>query len=70
MSDIPWGGYHGHTGRITKSLCMDATNFDASRAWNWSSGGSFVAGSFLWATSDATNYPSDRWVKCAVCKKN
>ena len=42
------GGYHGHGGRITKSLCIDPTSFDASRTYSWASGGAFVTGTFLW----------------------
>lgn len=68
-SGCQMGEYYAHAAGKGIPICVDANNFDTSRYWHWTSGGSYIVGSYLWGTSDATNYPTNRWIKCAVCGK-
>lgn len=68
-SGYAMGGYYGHTGDINSAICVDASNYDSSKSWTWTSGGTYLSAAYIAATSDATNYPINRYMKCAVCGK-
>lgn len=62
-------GYYNHYGDVNSMLCVDAANYDSSNSWAWTSGGTYLSAAYVWTGPDATNYPVQRYVKCAVCGK-
>lgn len=51
-------------------ICMEAETFDSSSVYS-SAAGEYLVGTVMWSAPDGktTEYPYNKFVKCAVCKK-
>lgn len=59
--------YYTHSNNID-AICVDSINFDNSISYAWTNW-TYLVWTYIWGSSDATNYPTNNWVKCAVCVK-
>lgn len=60
--------YYTHANWSSNTTCVDSVNFDNSISYtstNWA----YLVWTMMRWTSDATNYPTNKWVKCAICIK-
>ncbi|MDD2871270.1 MAG: hypothetical protein PHS49_04730 [Candidatus Gracilibacteria bacterium] len=63
------GNYYTHTLSNDNPICVDGYNFETNVSYAGVNG-SYMVGTRVWGSSDTTNFPTGKFVKCAVCYKN